>query len=977
MNLTEYIKSKYPGVTVSDGTVGFILNKSSVGVLDADGNVKTLGDINEVELLLKTDLSQITDKIPVVQPLGDVDLSTVTLNAEKVSPQLRDKIIESLKEQLGQSGRPQAVFLAKNSKPIVVDAENAERIRKLATDYEMLRESANNIVSQKALIVSKIQEYNRKVTEWVSGKNSDFRSLQVLYNNAKSENEALRTRLDTVLQTFGGTETGTTTTTTTTDTATDTGSGSDEKTKRQIIVAISAIKLELARSRELFKQAELKSLALAAHHRRCAEIVISQKDAIIQRIREYNNRYAEWANGLRTELASVQTHRNKLLTELRQVTELLEASKSAQVSDDTSAQLREAISDIRKQLTKTVSENLIQLNIRDREIQRLRDLDATQTAGYNSEIAKLKSELQSVRALLVRNDSTAVPQPDFDNCHQTVKAFCQMNNMFFRKQTIIQRLESIIGSSEFTGLSEAVRAGIRTQFEAVKLGINRHIDFLDLKRYVNDARCRQNLEYFKNDVLSNRVPKTFCDELFALVKYWDTNKAEYRDQDRILTNIYEDLSGAVRVYIRIKPLLGLEQRNRTVTIVTEGNIQQRRVKLLCGDRQETFGEFYGVFDQSFSNKDVYTGIENSESVVTALENSSTKIDIDTIISPADTVSPGLWSTIRQVEDGYSVVIFGYGASGSGKTMTLLGNGKIPGLIHFARSNLRGVKSFKLKYMFEQYFSLVNFNFRKVTGKIHTLVGKVPQLSQFTYAENGQFEQSLQGVIDTESIQESDLFNLTRSTDNYRKRLLRVAKTPNNPESSRSHLYMTFEVTFQNDRKGYITFVDTAGRESPMDIFNTFIDNTKTTIESIMAPSGGEQLIEKTMRPEIAKDYTAKEIYNVLKQGVYINETINHMVYFFNKKNFRDTTVTMQSDSGKYTIDKFFVDPRTEMKKVSESNNALTIPILKFLDNLGNRQRSDNDYRPTKFVTIVALRQEAKYCDATFESMQFAQSIKST
>ncbi|NBU33771.1 hypothetical protein EB118_01960 [bacterium] len=977
MNLTEYIKSKYPGMVKdisSDSTVGFILNKSSVGVLDGDGNIKTLGDIHEVEMLLKSDFKKITDKIPVVEPLGDTDLDTVTLNAEKVSPEMAKKIISSLKMSLKQSTKPpQAVFLA-SGQPIVVDSQNAERVRALSQKYDTLRSCVDTIVSQKALIVSRIKDYNRKMEEYIRSNAVNYTSLKTLYMGVKSENETLRRQLQEVQNTFVNTPiyTGTTTDTTTTGTA-------DTVDKQKLLDAINTIQNELLRSRDLFKQAQVKALAMQAHYQKCAQTVLSQKEAIIQKIKEYNGIYANWANGLRSELIDVQAHRNKLLAELKQVTDLLEASKSANVSASESIQLRQALSDIRKQLTKTVADNLIQLNIRDREIQRLNDLSNTQSANYNSQIARLKRELESVKELLSKNDTTAVPQPDFENCYAVVKAFCALNNVFFRKQEIIKKLDAVINSNagEFSGLSETVKNSVRTQFEAVKTGINRHIDFLDLKKYITDARCRQNLELFKSDILKDRVPKSFCDELFALLRYWDTNKVEYRDQDRILTNIYEDLSGAVRVYIRIKPLLGLEQRNRTVSIESNGGIQQKRVKITCGTREESFGEFYGVFDQSFTNKDVYTGIENSESVVTALDNSATHIDVDSIVQSQDTVSPGLWSTIRQVEDGYSVVIFGYGASGSGKTMTLLGNGKIPGLIHFARSNLRGVRSFKLKYLFEQYYSLINFNFKKITGKIHTLVGKIPQLEQFTYAENNQFAADLKSAIDLDDIKESDLFGLTRITDNYRKRNLRVAKTPNNPESSRSHLYMVFEVTFENDTRGYITFVDTAGRESPTDIFNTFIDSTKTTIESVLAPSGGEQLIAKHARPEIASEYTPKEILGVLKQGVYINETINHMVYYFNKKNYRESPITMQSDTGGYTTSKFFVDPRSELRKVSESNNALTIPILQFLDNLSNRSKGDANYRPTKFVTIIALRQELKYCDQTFESMQFAQSIKST
>ena len=53
-----------------------------------------------------------------------------------------------------------------------------------------------------------------------------------------------------------------------------------------------------------------------------------------------------------------------------------------------------------------------------------------------------------------------------------------------------------------------------------------------------------------------------------------------------------------------------------------------------------------------------------------------------------------------------------------------------------------------------------------------------------------------------------------------------------------------------------------------------------------------------------------------------------------------------------------------------------IPILKFLDNLSNKNKSDTEFKPTKFVTIVCVRQEERYCDQISETFEFAQDIKS-
>jgi hypothetical protein len=85
---------------------------------------------------------------------------------------------------------------------------------------------------------------------------------------------------------------------------------------------------------------------------------------------------------------------------------------------------------------------------------------------------------------------------------------------------------------------------------------------------------------------------------------------------------------------------------------------------------------------------------------------------------------------------------------------------------------------------------------------------------------------------------------------------------------------------------------------------------------------------------------------------------------------------MQSqDPEKYSVSKYYVNPSSEEQTISTSNNCLTIPILNFLDNLSKSKQVS--YKPTKFIMITCIRQEEIYCDQTFESIEFAQSIKST
>jgi hypothetical protein len=209
-------------------------------------------------------------------------------------------------------------------------------------------------------------------------------------------------------------------------------------------------------------------------------------------------------------------------------------------------------------------------------------------------------------------------------------------------------------------------------------------------------------------------------------------------------------------------------------------------------------------------------------------------------------------------------------------------------------------------------------------------------------------------------------------------------TPNNPVSSRSHLYLVFEIQFTNGKIGYVTIVDTAGRESPMDIFNTFIDTSRgNSIQSVMAPPpvGGVGNIERSLKPEYKDTYDPSDIFDILNEGFYINETINHLIYYFNVKNGKQIETPKQKMDKRYNVvykvKNYFVQPKDEDEKIDVSNNALMIPILKFLDNLSNKNKSDTTWRPTKFITLCCVRQEEKYCDQTMETLEFAQNVKSS
>jgi hypothetical protein len=159
----------------------------------------------------------------------------------------------------------------------------------------------------------------------------------------------------------------------------------------------------------------------------------------------------------------------------------------------------------------------------------------------------------------------------------------------------------------------------------------------------------------------------------------------------------------------------------------------------------------------------------------------------------------------------------------------------------------------------------------------------------------------------------------------------------------------------------------------------FIDTSKTKLQSVVAPApvGGVGNIEKNMKDVYKKEYKAIDIFANLIESFYINETLNHLIYYFNMKMGKQVKVLVQEkdiqENVVYNIKKYFVSPKTEISSINPNNNSLMIPILNFLDNL-SKTSSKTDWKPTKFITLCCVRQEENYCDQTMETIDFADNI---
>lgn len=1017
-NIIDYIKTSFPKVVFkpinmgksSTKALGFIItnNKFVIGYIAENGNFcKVINpiDLNNID---SEHFIELLKSVPKVDGYKESDLTNFIKLMEdsgKMEIVKRDQIITELElkvkefqEKLDQNYN---ILVNSDGDKLLIKDDYTESLKKIKEQYEeeLQKEKNDNqqckdhLLYEKDIIIDAIQKYKNDINNYINDSNNNIKeNYQKIIDKLTNEKEIIESKLNSVLENEYKHL----------DNLTD---GTDYEYRleqknteiKQLNETILLIKNELDTIKEDYSKSEIQHKLIQKHQSECLSNLLNEKDKIIRGIKDYTKKWLEWSDkndysvneyrkNLGIQVSNVIDNLNTLMKRKNDYIDNLKLDNKSRALKI--IELEDSINSIKKELQRSATEQLTAMSLKDTPSEY-----ASDNLNLKLEISELKRELEQVKSLLAQNNNTPIKKVvDYNECFETFTKFVMVNNMFYRKKQVIDILDKIIMDpsviSVFTNLSERIQLGIKNRYTIIRTEIYKHIDFLNLSKYMNNP----NVNLFKSKSSWSKIPEQFCLDLQHISEYWDANIIEYREQDRKLTNIFEDLSGALRIYIKIKPLIGIEQANNTVYIETIQNKQTKQVTVDCSNvqnlqldiKKQTYGDFYGIFDKYFSNLDVYTGILDSK------PKGEFTVDLDAIIEDSETVHPGLHSSFKQVEDGYSIVLFGYGLSGSGKTFLLLGERGMPGLMHYGLANLNGVKNIRVKHVFEQYINKFTPTLKNISGNIHHLVGNIKQLKSVSFDESEDFAEDLPSNINLNNISIESLNSLTGAIEKYRISQKRIKKTPNNPVSSRSHLYMVFEIIFETGKIGYITIVDTAGRESPVDIYNMFIEPkeysngkiSKTNITTILGPTGGVSVVKSFMKESLRKDYTPEDIYNILKEGFYINETINHLIYFFNKKNYKKTKIIKQKQLDTYDTTKYFVDPRDEERQVEDPsrqdtvNNALTIPIMNYLDNLSKNNNSD-EFTPTKFICMVCVRTEERYCNQVFSTLEFAQQVRSS
>ncbi len=264
--------------------------------------------------------------------------------------------------------------------------------------------------------------------------------------------------------------------------------------------------------------------------------------------------------------------------------------------------------------------------------------------------------------------------------------------------------------------------------------------------------------------------------------------------------------------------------------------------------------------------------------------------------------------------------------------------------------------------------------------------------KYVYTEDVKIMQDY-GLYENSTFSKIKLINILNTIKDHRKQCQRIKKTMNNEESSRSHLYIVFKITNSNNEIGYVTIVDMGGRENPYEISKYYFKSE--------VPITGEKYFTEDYNDEhidTEKISSYKDFKIIFDEGYFINETINHLIYYLKNKIHNDVKIITISGTDAvelrtlpgeqmYTLQNiasgatFASDANYttvllyNLSNVDEHNigmNVGMIPILEYLDNL----TPDID-KPTKFICLMCIRQEKDREKETIQTLKFADQIKST
>lgn len=515
----------------------------------------------------------------------------------------------------------------------------------------------------------------------------------------------------------------------------------------------------------------------------------------------------------------------------------------------------------------------------------------------------------------------------------------------------------------------------------------------NLENIIN--KCNKNVS---NEIISL---KNRCEELIKNIK--DNLKKENKEFEILIDNfekekmledydkllkIYNELEnfnieefGKIKIYVKLRPTK--TDGNKIIDI---DNVN-KKLKVKCKETKET--KEYGPFNNICisNNNDLFKMIESN---------------LD-------------W---KQVKNN-TTILFSYGISGSGKTYTMFNEkDDDKGIIYhiYEKFNYKDVNS---KDIGSEYTITIKEIFEH---KMFDDTSDDKKTNDFIKIEGNKVEfepKNLKGEkVNIEVDKTQNIVDIISSITKIRIENGHIKHTPNNDKSSRTHLFIVLEIQKSGKKDagtGYIVLCDSAGKELPIEIARTYYSKNATDSQifqgenNINHPAYANitisklpiELVENYCKTKNCTEYKKskdenlkidkiektnfdnikkinKYIQDIVKEGFFINESLNHMVTYLDK-NVKTKDICKKSkiykDSSKCSVDEY--DLRDDEKDVvytfqtpnDKDDNIGTYTIFnKF------KELSKGKYR---FIMIANSRTEEEKCNNIQNTFNFLNKIKST
>jgi hypothetical protein len=416
--------------------------------------------------------------------------------------------------------------------------------------------------------------------------------------------------------------------------------------------------------------------------------------------------------------------------------------------------------------------------------------------------------------------------------------------------------------------------------------------------------------------------------------------------------LYENILGAARVMVRIKPLV----THNTATagsnmntyikpiqsggydyqdIITIPNTNKIKIGSYCNNKsqipdlenaEKQYGPFAAVYPPQYNNFHIYLNMFGKNNLTELLKNPlDENFDIADINTSSftpktslDQEFPSPQKLMNKLSRGGSVVIFGYGFSGSGKTYALIeGSPNDPSILkQFITGNSDKIQSIEFVEIYpygeqtedektsksaERSIKIFCSSIYKGENKdkFDEISMKAEDFTENlikTYKKEASIQDYVEITNDTKlfdvitgnnSKNFGYISNRINLLERHRIHKLRILPTPNNDKSSRSFLQITINLTLG----GKLVFFDMPGTENTVRIKTEFLD--KIIFKDIKTNTGGNDFKKTTTVHKLDELTPSLEFCNIKYTDKYINSvTLKRKLEIdvFNDKNTKIKTI---------------------------------------------------------------------------------------